>query len=114
MLRQILPRLLISFFFRARDVDSARLVVPGGDAMAPPKLTRESPVAQVREPVCVDLLIGHARHEARLMFFSDEFERRAPKLGLLQKPLRRNQRLDDRPTAVAFRDGELVVNGLLK
>ena len=48
------------------------------------------------------------------MFLAYEFERRASQLSLLQKPLRRDQRLDDRAAAPAFRDRELVVNNFLQ
>ena len=100
--------------FCACDVDVARLVVPSRDSVAPPKLSRERPIVEPFEPILVDLLVRILGDEARLVSLAYEFERRASQFRLLQEPLRRDQRLDDRAAAVALRYRELVVRDLLK
>ena len=47
---------LLGFFFVMSNINIAFVVIPGRNLMAPPKLTRQTPILNIREPVFVNLL----------------------------------------------------------
>src|SRR2546429_9915597 len=82
--------------------------------MTPPKLARDRPVAQVLQPVSVNLFVWNLRHETRLAVFPQFGQSDIAQLVHATKPLSRNQRLDHSLAAFAFGDREFIIDGLLK
>ncbi len=78
--------------------------------MPPPELSRDGPVAQVLEPVCVDFFVRRFGSEMWFLFARHQVEREIAQPVHLHEPLCRDQRLDDRLAALAFRDREFVVD----
>src|SRR6185369_5619555 len=81
--------------------------------MTPPELSRDGPIAEVLEPIDVDLLVRFG-NEARVLFASHQSVREIAQLVHLHKPLRRNQRFNYRLASLALRDRELVVDDFLE
>ncbi len=90
----------------ARDLDLAVRAVPRGDLVPPPELPRDAPVLDVLEEVVVGLppLVGDDDGLAR----AHGLERHLGHRLHLEKPLRRDHRLDDAARALAARQGEHV------
>ena len=105
--------LFARLFFRSGNDHLTVRRVPGGNLVAPPKLSRDGPVAQVLEPVCIYLLVC-LRHETWLLFTRHQIEREIAQLVHLHEPLRRDQGLDDSLATLALGDRELVVNHFLQ
>src|SRR5450755_1253947 len=87
----------------ARDGDPLTLsAMPGGDAMAPPELARDAPVADVFHPLEEDhfAVVGDEADAAALHCFNGFLGERLR----AHKPLRREQGLDDGLAAVALAD----------
>ena len=74
--------------------------------MTPPQLARDAPVVDVPHPLEVDPSPG-VGNEAGVAAL-DRFDSRAGKLRNADEPLRRDERLDDRVTALAVTDRMLV------
>src|SRR5256886_4127344 len=81
---------------------AARLARPDGDAVAPPELARDAPVADVLHPREVRVL-PLLRDEARATVAHGRERRTRERLDL-DEPLPRDERLDDGPAAVADAD----------
>ena len=92
--------------FVAADVDVAARVVPGRDAMSPPLLAADAPVADVAHPREVQVLVL-LRHELDLAAF-DHFDGRFRERRDRDEPLVRQPGFDDRAGAVAARHHQLV------
>ena len=93
---------------RARDARLAAVIaVPGRDAVAPPELARDAPVADVLEPVDVRLREA-LRHELDAAVL-DGLDSRLGKALHLDEPLLRDERLDRRMAARAVADGVLML-----
>ncbi len=92
----------------ARDDDFlAFAAVPGGDAVAPPELARDAPVADVVHPLVIGL--GPVRrNEANFSALHDGDGLLGERLGL-DEPLGGDERLDGGFAAIALAEGELVV-----
>ena len=81
------------------DIDIVVAVVPGGNAMPPPKLSADAPVLNVVHPLVVGL--GPVfRHEFDFAGL-DRFDRRPGQRFDVHIPLIGQVRLDDRSTSVA-------------
>src|SRR4051812_36002982 len=80
--------------------------------MAPPKLTRDSPVAEILQPICVNFRVWNFREEPRALLTRHEIERKVAQLVHPAKPLRGNQRLNDGLAAFTLRDREFIVHDL--
>src|SRR5450830_273130 len=95
------------FGFVAADIDLARLVVPGRNAVAPPQLTADAPVLDVAHPreVHVFVLLGH---ELDTAIFHGSNRRLGQRLGG-HVPLVGQPRLDDSAGAVALRHFQAVI-----
>src|SRR5690606_241847 len=92
--------------FAVCDVDPAFRIVPGGDAMAPPQLAADAPVLDVAQPGEIGVL-PVLRHELHLAFLDDADRWLGQRLHR-HVPLVGQEGLDDRATAVAARNLELV------
>src|SRR5262249_36924504 len=97
-----------------RDDHFTSLRVPGGNLVSPPQLARDGPIAQVLKPVRVDFLVRNFRKELRLVVARHQPQRQITKLAHVEKPLHRNQWLDDGLAAFALGNRELVVDDLLE
>ena len=101
---------LRGIFARNRNF-AARPAMPHRNAMPPPQLPRDAPVADVVHPFEVGL--GPVRgHEGDAAFFHG-LDRRLGQRLHLHPPLLRNQRLDDRLAAMALADAQPVRLDLL-
>src|SRR3989442_15295399 len=92
---------------RAGDGELAAFgAVPGRDAMTPPKLARDAPVADVVHPMVISLIpiLGHELDPAVLHRGLRFFRQRLH----AHEPLRGDERLDDGLAALARSDGELM------
>ena len=80
--------------------------------MAPPELARDAPVVDVRHPLEVGLgpVLGHEADSAVLDCLDGLRGQRTD----AHEPLRRDERLDDRPAPVAVTDGVAMVFDLLE
>ena len=87
-------------------MDGTGVVVPGGDAVAPPLLATDAPVLDVAHPGEVHVLVL-ARHEFDVAILHGLDRRRRQGLDL-DEPLVREPRLDHRPGAVAAGHGRGV------
>ena len=85
----------------------AVFAIPRGDAMPPPKLTRDAPVADIFEPVHIDLrkALGHELDAAVL----HRLDRGRSQALHLHEPLLGDERLDRRMAARAVSDGVLML-----
>jgi hypothetical protein len=85
--------------------------VPDGDAMSPPELARDAPVANAFEPIQKNrpLVIGNDFKQAAC----DRLLRRFGQRLHLAEPLRGKARLDDSLAAIAGADGMCVLRYLL-
>jgi hypothetical protein len=97
-------RLRLRLRLRARDIDVAALVVPRGNAMAPPQLPADAPVLDLVHPLEV-FLRPALRHEARASVL-DGFdgglrERRDAHVPLIGQP-----RLEHRAAAISAWNGQ--------
>ena len=93
---------------RAADARLAAVVaVPRRDAVAPPELARNAPVADVLKPVDVDFREA-LRHELDAAVL-DGFDGRFRERFHLDEPLLRDERLDRRMAARAMADSVLMV-----
>ena len=81
-----------------------------GNAMAPPELARDAPIADVLHPLKEDdlAIVGHKADAAAAHRFHGLFGQRLH----VHEPLRRNQRLDDGLAAVALAEVDRVGLGL--
>src|SRR5687767_9040445 len=86
--------------------------MPRRNAMAPPELPRNAPVANIAHPLEVRLR-PVLRNEDHAAFF-DRLDSRLGQWFHATEPLRRDQRLDDALAALALPGGHLVVLYLLK
>ena len=85
----------------------AVFAIPRGDAMPPPELARDAPIADVFEPVHIDLreALGHEPDPSIL----HRLNRGRSQALHLHEPLLGDERLDRRMTARAVADGMLVL-----
>ena len=105
-------RVLLQFFRPAlrafawvhdeRILIAARLAAPDRNAMAPPQLARDAPIADVLHPVVIHTLEPPGDHPNAAVFNS--IDRRARQRLHPHEPLLAEHRLDDRPTALAMPD----------
>ena len=91
----------------AGHVDVALGVVPGGNLVAPPQLARDVPVADILQPVAVDLGVA-LRHELHLAFVQALQDLLGQRLHV-HEPLQADDRLDRHLGALAEADGGVVV-----
>src|SRR5437667_12185120 len=82
--------------------------------MAPPKLARNSPIAQILKPVRVNFFIRNFRNKARLAIVAQFLQSEIAQLLHATKPLRRDQRLDYGLAALAFGNREFVIDNLFE
>src|SRR5262249_15865879 len=85
--------------FAGDDHLAAAFTAPRGNAMSPPQLARDAPVANVVKPIQVDLFVifGRDRDFAVL----DNFNRLFGERLNLDEPLLRETRVDDASATVA-------------
>ena len=81
----------------------AGVAVPDGDAVPPPDLAGDAPVADVLHPVEVGAL--EALRDELDVAVGDDLDRGLRERLRVHPPLHRDQRLDDRPAALAVADG---------
>ena len=119
--RALIPpgaRLRRRFGLVVSHVGVAGVVVPGGNLVSPPQLTRDAPVLDAVEPLVVDVdpVLGHELHVAPRHHIQRHLGDRLPrKQGALgcwfrhgDKPLIGEHRLDDRSGAAAARHHQPV------
>src|SRR5690348_3078743 len=101
-----MARWALGGIFTQRARPTAGIAIPHWNAVAPPQLTRDIPVANVLEPVLVhrDPAFRDEPYRAGL----DGSECRSRQRGHLHKPLIRESRLDDRVAPVAVTDRVLM------
>ena len=95
---------------RGHDLLAAVRAVPHRDAVAPPELARDAPVADVLHPVEVDLV--EALRDDPDAPVAHRVDGRLGQRLDLDEPLRRDARLDDRVAALAVADGVDVLHDL--
>ncbi|CDN46068.1 Uncharacterized protein BN871_KJ_00010 [Paenibacillus sp. P22] len=99
-----MPAVRASFEILAGDMKlAAGVAVPGRNAMAPPQLAGNAPVADVLDPVQVDLLEA-VRHEVHALAGLLGFDRAFGERLHCHEPLRGQVRLDDGAAALAVPD----------
>ena len=98
--------------FVAADVDVARVVVPGRDAVTPPQLPRDAPILNVVHPLEIGLapVLGHELDATVL----DGCDRGLGERLRAHVPLVGQQRLDDDAAAIAARNHRRVIGDSLE
>src|SRR5215469_313962 len=98
-------------FTRDRDLATS-IAVPGRDPVSPPQLTRNIPVAYTLQPLVVDL--GKALRDNLQLAIPERAKGTGRQRRHLDKPLSRNQRLDDSMAALAMAERYLIILGLFQ
>ncbi|CCJ87390.1 hypothetical protein BN133_3767 [Cronobacter dublinensis 582] len=97
---------LAHFVFGAAHVDVAVVVIPRRDAVAPPELTRDTPVLNIAHPGEVHVLVL-LRHELDIAVLN-RFHRRFRQYIGAHVPLVGQHRFDNHAAAIAVRHGQIV------
>jgi hypothetical protein len=86
---------------------SARITIPGGNAMAPPNLSRDTPISNILHPLEIGLF-PDLRDDSGTAVSNHLYGLLGQRLGF-DKPLEREVRFDDRLTAIAVAYHMVVV-----